>query len=290
MVRKRRITIYSIAMLAGLTGVLMWLFTEHETGHADEPASKQAIVAKRVTQNQLVTQWQNVFAKTDANVSIAVYDKTHDRTYTLVKNSKVPNYTASIVKVSILADLLYRHQLADTTLSSNEQTLATEMIENSNNDAANALLYENANDYSAPNLLFDELGMTNTEMDNDAWGGTATTATDQLKLLNALAYGQENILSANSRAYMLNLMQNVEADQRWGISAGTSANATVALKNGWLSDDDGWIVNSIGHVVDGQADYTIAVLTNGNATEDDGIALIEKLAKLTAAYLKDQAS
>ncbi len=35
------------------------------------------------------------------------------------------------------------------------------------------------------------------------------------------------------------LIENVESDQAWGVSAGVPAGVTVALKNGWLSLEDG---------------------------------------------------
>lgn len=60
------------------------------------------------------------------------------------------------------------------------------------------------------------------------------------------------------------------------------------MKNGWLQDEDGWIVNSIGKVdLDkaGEESYLIAVLTKNNPTFADGQALIEKLTAKTNAVL-----
>ena len=48
-------------------------------------------------------------------------------------------HTASIVKADILATLLLQHQQAATTLGEEERELATQMIENSDNDAATDL-------------------------------------------------------------------------------------------------------------------------------------------------------
>ena len=80
------------------------------------------------------------------------------------------------------------------------------------------------------------------------WGLSTTTAADQVQLLRTLAY-PNSVLTPASRAYELNLMEQVEPGQAWGVSAGVAAGSTVALKNGWLPlDAGGWQVNSIGHV------------------------------------------
>lgn len=81
-------------------------------------------------------------------------------------------------------------------------------------------------------------------------------------------------------------MANVAPDQVWGISGGLADNAQVELKNGWLELDDGWVVNTIGHVKTKTSNYTMAVLTNGNDTQDQGIDLIESLSAVTAKQLK----
>ena len=51
------------------------------------------------------------------------------------------------------------------------------------------------------------------------WGLTSTTPADQLLLLRELA-GGSSLLSPADRSYVLSLMENVEPDQRWGVSAG----------------------------------------------------------------------
>ena len=75
-------------------------------------------------------------------------------------------------------------------------------------------------------------------------------------------------------------MENVTPDQRWGVSGGVPSGVTVALKNGWLpldTADDDWQINSVGWINGDGRDYLMAVLTTGNATEQDGIDLIDKL-------------
>lgn len=87
---------------------------------------------------------------------------------------------------------------------------------------------------------------------------------------------------------MQGLMNNIAVDQSWGITAGLTPDATVALKNGWLADKNGWIINSTGHITSKQSDYVIAILSNQNVSEDAGIDLVQQLAKATYTTLNAQ--
>ena len=80
---------------------------------------------------------------------------------------------------------------------------------------------------------------------------------------------------------MLDLMTHVNPSQAWGVSAGVPVGVSVAIKNGWLPlDSGGWQVNSIGYVNGQGRKYLIAVLTNGNTTENEGISTIEGISTL----------
>lgn len=187
--------------------------------------------------------------------------------------------TASIVKVDILATLLLQAQDEGRQLTETEKAYATKMIENSDNASATALWHSigRADGLDAANERF---GLTATcGGDGELWGLTQTTAGDQLVLLQQV-FGAGSQLSAASRAYVQGLMESVEADQRWGVSAVADADSS-ALKNGWLarSTTDLWDVNSIGRVtVDGTA-YLVAVLSKGTESRARGIALVEAAAK-----------
>ena len=112
------------------------------------------------------------------------------------------------------------------------------------------------------------------------WGLTTTTAADQVQLLKKVAY-PNSLLTDASRNYELGLMTNVDPDQAWGVSSGVGAGATIAIKNGWLPlDSGGWQINSIGYIHGDGRDYLVAVLTDGQATEADGIDAIEGLSDL----------
>jgi hypothetical protein len=128
--------------------------------------------------------------------------------------------------------------------------------------------------------LFKQIGATHSQGGADHWGWSTTTALDQLKVVNQVAH--PTLLSATSVAAANSLLTHVEAGQHWGISGGVPAGVTVQLKNGWLDPGDtngeGWVVNSVGYVQGSGVDYTIAVMTNDNKTEQHGINTIQALA------------
>lgn len=244
---------------------------------ADFEATKADIVSDE--SNNLKTAWRGILDKQIAPVDIAVYDHKTGVTTQLSNDANAQFNTASIVKVAILANLLRQHVTNGTGLSNYEDELASAMIQDSDNDAATALL-ETEGGNTQPDALFKRLGMTRSQMDSESWGYSTTIATDQLTLLKNIFY-QSRVLTDSSRTYMQGLMNNIAVDQSWGITAGLTPDATVALKNGWLADSNGWIINTTGHVSSKHSDYVIAILSNQNVSEDAGIDLVQQLAKAT---------
>jgi hypothetical protein len=213
-------------------------------------------------------------------ISAAVLDLRNGNLYTYRPGAEV--ITASVVKVQILGALMVRSQRTGQPLDAADQALASGMIELSDNNDASALWNEIG---GAPTVAaFDHsVGMLATTP-NLSWGLTTTTATDQVKLLEHLVE-PNGILSDASRAYTLQLMENVAPFENWGASAATSPGTTVALKNGWLPWAGGWAVNSIGWVDGSERDYLIAVLTSGSPEEAYGIASISMVAAAAWAAL-----
>jgi Beta-lactamase enzyme family len=214
---------------------------------------------------------------TTEDVTAAVYDDVTG--YTSIYRPGVAQDTASIMKADILATLLAQGQRSGQAPSPANQLLIQDMIEQSNNDDAQDL-WDAEGGATAVSAFDGTAGLTQTQPDVAGyWGLSTTTAADQVQLLRTVAY-PNSILTPASQAYELNLMEHVESDQAWGVSAGVAAGSTVALKNGWLPlDAGGWQVNSIGYVDGDGRDYVIAVLTEG-ATEAEGINAIQGLSGL----------
>lgn len=189
--------------------------------------------------------------------------------------------TASIVKVDILATLLYQLQQAGQAMSADQQELATTMIENSDNDSASDL-YDEVGGSAGIDAANQVFGLSQTTAGTDGyWGLTSTTADDQIQLLRAV-FTTPSALSAASQDYIQGLMSNVESDQQWGVPAAADPGTQFLVKNGWLPNPSLWEINSIGVIVRDHQDMLIAVLSDDNASEASGIAVVQAVATAAA--------
>lgn len=185
--------------------------------------------------------------------------------------------SASVVKAIILAALLRKAHAEHRWLTRRERSLAWRMITESDNAAASALWYD-AGMYRLHRFLH-LAGMGETKL-SAAWGLTRITAHDETILLDHLLLPNP-VLTTKARRYELWLMAHVVRSQRWGVPAGAPGTFTVHVKNGWAplpSRNSPWWVNSIGCFTNLKEDYTIVVLTEGNASAATGIRTIEDIA------------
>jgi beta-lactamase class A len=190
-------------------------------------------------------------------------------------------HTASIEKADILAALLLQHERAGTSLTDREAQLAVPMIENSDDQAASSL-WRLAGGRAGVAAVNQQFGLSHTVMGRSGlWGLTSTTVADQLRLLTELTQ-PTSPLSVTSRDYELGLMENVQAGQRWGVSAAATPGTSYALKDGWLPDPDLWVLNSIGVVEHGRQQLLIAVLSDDQPNEAAGIAADSAAAAIAA--------
>jgi beta-lactamase class A len=245
-------------------------------------APRQSEPPPPAAQQNLTAAVAPVIAQSGDNVAVAVDDLSTDTT--AAYDGSTEFVTASIVKVDILATLLYQLQQAGQSLTAAEQYLATTMIENSDNDAASDL-YTDVGGSGAIDDANQVFGLTQTTVGSDGyWGLTTTTAADQIELLRTV-FTSPSPLSAGSQNYIKGLMSQVESDQQWGIPAAADPGTPFLVKNGWLPNPTLWEINSIGEVVhDGQL-LLIAVLSAGNASEQAGISLVQAVATQAAQAL-----
>lgn len=217
-------------------------------------------------------------------LAVGVIDQTTGVTATY--HPDWPFDTGSIIKADILAILLLQHQQIGALLSPAERQLAAAMIENGDNTAATALwdAVEAGPGVEAGNAA---LGLRHTWPSvTGAWGLTTTTVTDQLKLLADLTAGHSPLNSA-ARGYEMSLMRHVEPGQNWGIAAAGSHATDPAVKNGWLpaGTHGQWVINSIGVVTHGGHQLLIAILSDGQPTQNAGIAQVETAARAAASAI-----
>ncbi|MFG2945621.1 serine hydrolase [Streptomyces adustus] len=210
-------------------------------------------------------------------VAVGLYDRTTNTTCTLRATSAYDS--ASVVKVTVLATLLWDAKKHNRYLTSTETSLATAMITKSDNTATSKLWKQLG--VAKVQGFLTAAKMTQTKPGaNGYWGLTQITVTDEQKLLKLIT-GANTVLSDNSRAYIQKLMGQVVSSQRWGTPYGAPSGVSVHVKNGWLQRSTlGWRVHSVGTFKGGGHDYTITVLTHGNSTMSYGITTIQGVAKV----------
>lgn len=220
----------------------------------------------------------------DGTFSVALLDERTGLRYAYRGAAKYD--TASIVKADILACMLLRAQDAGRAPTARELALATPMIQLSDNDATTAL-FQRIGGKAAVTTCNKRLGLTATAVDAH-WGLTRTTAGDQITLLTAFD-AADGPLDTDSRETVRELMSGVDPEQDWGVPVIARAGETATVKNGWdtrTADNGRWVVNTIGRLTSDEVDVSVAVLSRGNASREAGIALVEKVATATRAYLK----
>ena len=263
-------------LCAGLAaGVLVPL-----AGAAAPAAAATPQVACTSSSPALATKLQRDIATALAGrrgtVAIGLYDRATKTACTLRATTAYDS--ASIVKVTVLATLLWDAKKHNRYLTQRETDLSTAMITKSDN-AATTKLWQQLGVSKVKGFLA-AAGMTQTRPGaNGYWGLTQITARDEQKLLGLLT-ARNTVLSDNSRAYVLKLMNKVVASQRWGTPAGAPASVAVHVKNGWLSrSTHGWRVHSVGTFKGGGRDYSISVLTQDNSTMNYGVTTIQAVAR-----------
>jgi beta-lactamase class A len=227
------------------------------------------------------------YAATAPEFSVAVLDKKTGARYSYRGSEKYD--TASIVKVQVLACMLLKAQDADRDLSSSQLSLAKRMIRLSDNNATTSL-FNQLGKASAVGRCNKRLGLTQTAV-NNSWGLTRTTVNDQVKLLSELV-DTKGPLDPDSRKLTFTLMSKVDPSQDWGVPIVAKTGEITVVKNGWdtrTKDGGLWAVNTVGRVTsdeDEDVDVSVAVLSHNNKSMNGGIALVQKVAKLTRQYLE----
>ena len=252
----------------------------------DVPAARQ-LAERMVADRSLIA------STTPSTVAFAVYD--YATGVTCVRNAAAVFESASIIKVATVAARLWQAEGGGFEMSEEERWLAELAITVSDNDAQQ-YLWESIGGAPAITDFFSAAGMTaTTPSGDDDWGLTQVTAGDQLRLIRHLVEG--TLLSRADSDFLLDLMHRVDPEQVWGVNSGAPAGAEVMLKNGWLDDplpcdeaaefcDVTWTNNSVGYISSPTASYSMAVLSSGNPSHEDGLALVSAVAAEVAAAVQ----
>lgn len=267
-----RATVVSVGSPAGVDAVLAARATAAENPSRYREELRAGLAAA-------LTGLSSVYPSIDFGVAVVE----HQLGVTYQREADVPLVTASVVKVEILAALLVQLRAQGRELTESQRRLAAAMIQSSDNSAADNLwrTIGSGPGLAEANAVF---GLTATVPGPSFWwGATKTTAADQVALLEAINDPAGPLGASN--ALVLDLMATVVADQAWGVSAAAHPGETVRLKNGWVSLQSGWTVNSVGRITGPDVDLTIAVISGGHANMTRGIEFVEEAARTVRAAL-----
>jgi beta-lactamase class A len=250
-----------------------WRYGDAEDGAAFDPG---AVLDAKATIHKLAELSPEAarIAQERGPAGVAVLDMLTGDLYSINGPRAFPMY--STAKVPIMLGLLNQVQREKRAVSGWEDRLLRSMIQQSDNEAASYLL-ERIGGAAALERYLRAIGIQNTDMNDYGWGSSTTTAQDMARLMAKL--GNCTILNDTLCHYALQIMRGVIPGQRWGVSAGVPSSASVALKNGWFPEDEGWAINSIGYIKGKSKRYSIAVYTQTNASMRYGITTIESISK-----------
>lgn len=197
-------------------------------------------------------------------------------------------WTASTIKLAMVVDLLTRASAGAITLTDADRSQMAAMMHSSDDDATDALWsrYGGA-DHTTYNANFPRYGMTDLQPQRGFssiypyWGFQKTTADDLDRLMN---YVLTRLPPAQTAA-IVHEMQNVDPNQQWGVWGAGPAMAP-GNKDGWSSEQGGWVTNSVGFAGSGQR-YTLAIMNalGGAGGYDDGVQTTTRLAQILLAGL-----
>lgn len=200
-------------------------------------------------------------------------------------NAATPIWTASTIKLAMVADLLTRARAGTIVLTDADRSQMVAMLRYSDNDAADALWSRHGGPQQVFNANFPRYGMPNVVPQpgfGDVfpyWGFQKATADDLDGLMNYVLTG----LAPTDAAAVVAEMQRVDAEQQWGVWGAGPAMAP-GDKNGWSQEQGGWVVNSVGFAGPRQR-YTLAIMNalGDEGGYDDGVETTTQLSRLLLA-------
>ncbi len=216
------------------------------------------------------------------NVGAVVYDITHNTMYTYQPANTF--IMASSAKVPLMVSYLTMIESQGRGPNSYELSELTAMIEHSDNNAAQ-VIYDTIGYGAGETSYMQSWGINDYSPNADGWGWAQWSPADMAHVLTLLHSGQ--VLNSADRALAFHLMESIESDQRFGVGDTAPANATVAMKDGWVPGPDGaWAVNTSGIVTVGSLTYIITVYTGEQGSYSSGVAIVNHVCGAVAQALK----
>ncbi len=218
----------------------------------------------------------------DSDVGAVVYDVTRNTVYSYQPTQRF--IMASSAKVPLLVSYLTMIESQGRGPNSYEMSVMSAMIENSDNNAAQ-VIYDTIGYDAGQQAYMHSWGITDYTSDPNGWGWGQWSPSDMAHLLTLLQQGK--VLNSSDRALAFQLMESIESDQRFGVGDTAPANATVAMKDGWVTGPDGaWAVNTSGIVTVGKETYIITVYTGEQNSFGSGQDIVNHVCGAVAKALE----
>ena len=210
------------------------------------------------------------------SIAVAVCEPKLGVMYTL--NGDQPFILESVAKLPIMLTLLDQVTEQGRALTAGESSLLSAMITESDNDAADALFAE-VGGASAIKSYLASIGIDGSGISATDWGDSEMSASEAARLMGMLIDG--DILDAQHQELAMNLLEDVDSAQAWGVVDSVSY-ATTGVKDGWYPERDGWVIDSVGYAVGSldYPDYVVAVFTNQQTYFYDTVDSIHTLGQL----------
>lgn len=208
------------------------------------------------------------------DVGAVAYDITRNVTYTY--NPTGLFTMASSAKVPLMITYLAHIESLGRGPNSYELSVLTAMIEQSDNNAAQ-VIYDTLGDQSGQQHYLRQWDIHDYTPNVNGWGWGEWSPNDMAHLLTLLQQGK--VLNSADRALALHLMRSVESDQRFGVGDSAPSGASVAMKDGWVPEPDGWwAVNSSGIVIVGSETYIVTVYSKEQPSFGAGQVIVNHVA------------
>lgn len=207
-----------------------------------------------------------------AQMTIAVLDRnTGART---VGGVDEPIETASVVKLFLADDLLFRESTGEVTLSDDDYDLIESMLRSSDDTAA-SVLWEQHGGSAMVERVAERHGLTGTTPPYSSWWwNTTTTASDLLTWYDDVLSGRGGLgdeASARLIGYLTDFASTGSDgyDQTFGLPEGLPGVDDLGVKQGWMCCLDGeWIHLSTGFFGEGHR-YVVAVTSREEVTYEE---------------------
>ncbi len=208
-----------------------------------------------------------------AQMTIAVLDReTGART---IGGVDEPIQTASVVKLFLADDLLYRESTGEVALSDDDYDLIEGMLRSSDDTAA-SLLWEQHGGSAMVERVTERHDLTGTTPPYSSWWwNTTTTASDLLTWYDDVLGGRGG-LDAEASARIIGYLTDFTPtgtdgyDQTFGLPEGLPGVTGLGVKQGWMCCVDGeWVHLSTGFFGPDHR-FVVAVTSREEVTYEDG--------------------